>query len=416
MACSPGLKHPSTSGNYEILDGAYVTSADTTVDSSKTYYTRSAPWQAILVYFGSDGLCLSVTSWLLDGGIHAAPSGTTSCAAIVKKTSGGTVVMPEAGDAALHVSPYTNADGTTATNDIVHRASSLEQDLDGITTRVGKTEMHIAGTFATSSTAAGTAAKVATITPTVSGWTLESGVSVTVKFTAANTALAPTLNVNSTGAKAIRDYTGAALAESAYKWAAGTAYTFTYDGAYWRLQDSALVARVSTAESSITQNAEAIEAKVSQDGVIAAINLSAEGARIQASKVEIDRTAIFGAISPQGDAAIADAADTLATLSYDHTWTLANGTYMFTGYAYRGGEDISDTLEDEFWTWMLRTEAGETQLPCGRVLTLSASSAGYRASVVGGLLEAAEVTITNAAGNALTDAAGNALMAFKAIS
>lgn len=192
----------------------------------------------------------------------------------------------------------TNADGTTATNDVVHRISSAEQDLDGITTRVGKTEMHIAGTFATSSTAAGTAAKVATITPALTGWTLESGVSVTVKFTTANTTSAPTLNVNSTGAKAIRDHTGAALAESAYKWAAGTAYTFTYDGTYWRLQDSALVARVATAESSITQNANNIALKVSESDVtgnylVGKINLDATTATIAASKVDIQGAAIF---------------------------------------------------------------------------------------------------------------------------
>ena len=195
----------------------------------------------------------------------------------------------------------TNADGTSAANDVVHRVSDVEQDLDGITTRVSKTEAHIAGDFALSTTVAGTTAKTATITPTVTGWTLEKGVSVTVRFDKENTVASPTLNVNSTGAKAIRDYAGNALAESAYKWKAGTAYSFTYDGTYWRLQDSLLTARVTQAESTITQQADLISAKVSKDGVIAAINLSTEteggsAAKISADKVNITGTAIFSAL------------------------------------------------------------------------------------------------------------------------
>ena len=40
---------------------------------------------------------------------------------------------------------------------------------------------------------------------------------MTVKFTSANTAGTPTLNVNGSGAKQIRDYAGNALTEAAYK-------------------------------------------------------------------------------------------------------------------------------------------------------------------------------------------------------
>ena len=64
--------------------------------------------------------------------------------------------------------------------------------------------------------------------------------------------------------------------------------------------------RLSSAESSITQNAENIELKVSKDGVISSINQSAESVKIQASKVEIDGTAVFSAISSDVDDAITD--------------------------------------------------------------------------------------------------------------
>lgn len=88
-----------------------------------------------------------------------------------------------------------------------------------------------AGTeFGTCSTAAGTVAKVVTITPGT--FHLTTGAMVTVKFTTTNTAANPTLNVNSTGAKAIY-YRGAAV--SAGTLAANHVYTFVYDGTRYNL-------------------------------------------------------------------------------------------------------------------------------------------------------------------------------------
>lgn len=54
--------------------------------------------------------------------------------------------------------------------------------------------------YGTCSTAAGTAAK----TVSIPGITLKTGVEITVRFSVTNTAANPTLNLNSTGAKAIR--------------------------------------------------------------------------------------------------------------------------------------------------------------------------------------------------------------------
>lgn len=72
-----------------------------------------------------------------------------------------------------------------------------------------------------------------------------------------------------------------------------------------------LEGRMDTAESTITQHAADIEAKVSKNGVIAAINLSTEteggsAVKIRADKVQIDGTAIFLAISDDVDDAITD--------------------------------------------------------------------------------------------------------------
>lgn len=76
------------------------------------------------------------------------------------------------------------------------------------------------------STASATAAKVVSCTDFD---TLKEGVSIFVTFTNDNTASNPTLNVNSTGAKAIKNGT------SEIKWEAGQTAAFLYDGTYWQM-------------------------------------------------------------------------------------------------------------------------------------------------------------------------------------
>lgn len=90
----------------------------------------------------------------------------------------------------------------------------------------------IKGQFAVCSTGASTTEKIATTVPTNADWTLYAGATVTVKFTSANTASVPTLNVNGTGPKEIRDYNANELLKAAREWPAGAAIAFTYDGTY----------------------------------------------------------------------------------------------------------------------------------------------------------------------------------------
>ena len=80
--------------------------------------------------------------------------------------------------------------------------------------------------YGSCSTAAGTAAK----TVSVDNFSLETGAKVAVKFTVTNTAGSPTLNVNSTGAKAIY-YNGAAITAGYLK--ANKVYEFIYNGTQW---------------------------------------------------------------------------------------------------------------------------------------------------------------------------------------
>ena len=100
---------------------------------------------------------------------------------------------------------------------------------------VSGTDHQIVGSprYATCSTAAATAAKVATIADGSSTFSLEKGARICVSFTYANTASAATLNVANTGAKAIC-WNGSALVSSQY-WQAGAVVDFVYDGNGWSI-------------------------------------------------------------------------------------------------------------------------------------------------------------------------------------
>lgn len=81
-------------------------------------------------------------------------------------------------------------------------------------------------------TAKATAAKTVTVGGT---FKLETGARVTVKFTYENDAATPTLNVNGTGAKAMRRYGSTKMSNSdtTSGWVAGAVMSFVYDGTAW---------------------------------------------------------------------------------------------------------------------------------------------------------------------------------------
>lgn len=81
----------------------------------------------------------------------------------------------------------------------------------------------------------GTAADTAAKTVTVNNFVLETGAMIIVKFTYANSVASPTLNVNGTGAKAIKRYgtTAASSGTTTTGWIAGAIQLFVYDGTNW---------------------------------------------------------------------------------------------------------------------------------------------------------------------------------------
>ena len=84
----------------------------------------------------------------------------------------------------------------------------------------------------TCSTSAATAAK----TISLSGFSLSTGSRLLVKFTYANTATSPTLNVNSTGAKSFY-YNGNVVSNNNFKINNTDIYELTYNGTYWVISD-----------------------------------------------------------------------------------------------------------------------------------------------------------------------------------
>ena len=117
--------------------------------------------------------------------------------------------------------------------------------------------------YAVCSTAAATAAKTVNLT----GFVLEIGARILVRFNTTNTAVGPTLNVNGTGAKAIR-YKNATVAASVL--AAKSIREFVYDGAYWQIVGDIvqLSDAVNSAESTTAATSKA--AKTAYDKAVAA--------------------------------------------------------------------------------------------------------------------------------------------------
>lgn len=102
--------------------------------------------------------------------------------------------------------------------------------------------------YCTSTTAAGTAAKIATVNDG-SSITLYTGITVAVKFTYSNTASSPTLNVAGTGAKPIM-CNGTRYAY----WAAGMTVIFTYDGTNWNVCSVPVYASTATIGNPVSKN------------------------------------------------------------------------------------------------------------------------------------------------------------------
>lgn len=126
-------------------------------------------------------------------------------------------------------------------------------------------------TYGTSSTAAGTAEKAVSC----SNFVLFNGVRIQVTFSTANTASAPTLNVNNTGAKAIYINKTVTSDTNLLFWTAGSKMEFVYDGTGWIAQNVpyALYGTCSTGASTAAKDVTCNEAVICK-GTSISINMT----------------------------------------------------------------------------------------------------------------------------------------------
>ena len=159
--------------------------------------------------------------------------------------------------------------------------------------------------YATSSSSASTSSKTATVQEP-DGFELKEGVVVSVKFTNANSASSPTLNVDGTGAKGIRT-----LGTSSAYWAAGQTVLFVYDGTYWQVASAPVWASTVTVGNPGAQN-------VLIDGThIALRNGTTEFSSFDANSITLGRsnTGSMLKLSSDGSMSLYDAGDEIVRFS-----------------------------------------------------------------------------------------------------
>ena len=176
-------------------------------------------------------------------GTYSKPSGG------IPKTDLASAVQTSLGKADTALQSYTETDpvfGASAAKNITssditnwNNKSDFSGSYNDLTNKptiptVGNAKTY----YGTCSTAASTVNKVVTC----SGFTLETGAMIRVKFTNAHTAIAPTgytvcatLNVNNTGAKDVA-YVGSSV-NTTYMWQAGEVVDFVYDGTRYVMSD-----------------------------------------------------------------------------------------------------------------------------------------------------------------------------------
>ena len=199
---------------------------DTKVTSVDNHYTPEADQSSLLV--ADDGYYIKSISRDAKGHVtginqkNLPPIPTSlknpNSLTIFSKTYDGSAAVSIAASDVPTLNQSTTGNAGSATKLATARA------IDGVSFNGTANITH----YGACSTEAATQEKVVSLT----GFTLATGAKVCVKFTYANTASAPTLNVNSTGAKTIR-YNNSNISSGQIK--ANHTYEFVYDGTYWQL-------------------------------------------------------------------------------------------------------------------------------------------------------------------------------------
>ena len=229
-----------TKNVYLDLDSSRIKLSVTAeqLETARTIRTNLASTTAAS-FDGTNNITPGVTGTLpvANGGTGATSASAARTALGAAAASHGTHVTYGTGAPKSAGTASAGTETTVSRSDHVHPAQTTVSGNAGSATKLATSRsidgVNFNGTsdithYGTCSTAAATAAKVVSCT----GFKLATGSKISVKFTVTNTAASPTLNVNSTGAKAIR-YRGSAI--SAGNLAANRVYTFVYDGTAYEL-------------------------------------------------------------------------------------------------------------------------------------------------------------------------------------
>lgn len=143
--------------------------------------------------------------------------------------------------------------------------SEIRQTADSISLKVTSLE----AAYGTCATGASVVDKVASC----AGFVLHRGATVSIRFTYANSASEPTLNVNGTGAKRIySDYSNSKVV-----WDAGNIVSMVYTGSYWHIADCG-------SRSAITQLSDRIELKVSKGELSSQLSVESGAIAIKSNR------------------------------------------------------------------------------------------------------------------------------------
>lgn len=215
--------------------------------------------------------------------------------------------------------------------------------------------------YGTCSTAATTTAKVVDCDE----FSLTTGATILVKFTYANSASSPTINVNSTGAKSIY-YRGKALTSSLYYWGDGDTVEFIYNGTQWDLLN---VSNTNTTYSSL-KNPNSLKIQGDSTDLF-----SYDGSAAKTLNIKAGNNVTVTANTSDNSISIA---------ATDTTYTAGNGlTLNSTTLAVGAGTGITvsaDTVSTKLRsTTALTNDSSAATETSGRIYPVAVDKSGYLA-------------------------------------
>lgn len=222
--------HPSDTTKQDVLSASQLNAVNSGITAAKvTAYDAISVPTAYTSSPEMDGTASAGSSTNWSRGDHVHPSDTSKQDAL----STAQLAAVNSGITAAKVSTYDSISVPTAVSELTN--DSGYQTSADVSSAISA-EAGLLVPYGYCSTATATAAKVVTVSPTVTS--LTAGLIIAVKFQYANTVASPTLNVNSLGAKSIKRYgTTAPSTSAASSWNANSVVLLTYDGTYWMLAD-----------------------------------------------------------------------------------------------------------------------------------------------------------------------------------